>query len=239
MRAILFLAVALLLAESRIIIFGGYEWNVKDSGGLPVAPGNNVFSSSTDNVFFDAAHHLHLKITYNTTTLRWNCPFVEQRKPLGEGSYKWTAQGPLDHLTSDASNNIVLSTAISNYPIMDQYVETIISKWGNSSATTNGSYCINSGESTQAPACQNWTQPGQIQLPVYLTEWTKNNVVFLSTHSGSTQPPFASWVVDAEQAPPNDNVVVNVGLWFANGMTTLPTTSSVEVVFRSFTHEFP
>ena len=66
--------------------FSGYEWDIKNTTKR-VGPGNNYFSSSTDNVWVDTEGHLNLKISQQNN--RWQCAEVISKQHFGYGLYEF------------------------------------------------------------------------------------------------------------------------------------------------------
>lgn len=81
----------------RIISFSGYDWLVKSSYNTvsgTVAPGNNYFSNSIENVWIDKNGWLHLKITQKNGN--WYCAEVTLTKPLGCKRYIFQVNSRVD-----------------------------------------------------------------------------------------------------------------------------------------------
>src|SRR4051812_4052287 len=51
--------------------FSGYTWNIRNTGSSTEGPGPNIFNGS--NAWVDGNGWLHLKISKNATTGKWNC----------------------------------------------------------------------------------------------------------------------------------------------------------------------
>lgn len=107
--------------------FSGYTWTVKNSGSSTAGPGPNYWSSS--NVWVDSNGWLHLKMSYDSATSRWNCAEVYSTTNFGYGTYQWNVEGRVDTL----DKNVVLG--LFNYSGNDGYDEMDIefSRWGNTS----------------------------------------------------------------------------------------------------------
>src|ERR1043166_192268 len=72
-------------ATATTIQFSGYTWNVKDGANL--GPGPNNWSQN--NVWVDASGFLHLKISKDPTTGKWNCAEVSTQQAFGYGKLKF------------------------------------------------------------------------------------------------------------------------------------------------------
>jgi hypothetical protein len=107
--------------------FSGYTWTVKNSGSSTAGPGPNYWSSS--NVWVDSNGYLHLKLSYDSSTSRWNCAEVYSTTSFGYGKYQWYVEGRVDTL----DKNVVLG--LFNYSGNDGYDEMDIefSRWGSTS----------------------------------------------------------------------------------------------------------
>src|ERR1043165_4812079 len=66
---------------STTVQFSGYTWTIRNTGTATEGPGPNVFNGS--NAWVDANGRLHLKITKNTTTGKWNCAEIYSAQSFG------------------------------------------------------------------------------------------------------------------------------------------------------------
>jgi hypothetical protein len=114
-------------ARATTVQFSGYTWTIRNTGSASEGPGPNVFSGS--NAWVDANGWLHLKISKNTTTGKWNCAEIYSTQNFGYGTYQWQVEGAIGSL----DKNIVLG--LFNYSGNDGYDEMDIefARWGNSS----------------------------------------------------------------------------------------------------------
>jgi hypothetical protein len=109
---------------ANTISFSGYTWTVKAPADA-TGPGPNIWSAA--NVFVDNEGSLHLKLTKNAATGKWECAEVASTEKFGEGTYQWQVEGPLATL----DKNIVLG--LFNYSGKDGLDEMDIefAQWGN------------------------------------------------------------------------------------------------------------
>ena len=79
-------------------IGSGFHWeaiNIKES------PGPNYYSSSIENVWLDEQNRLHLKITYNENTGRWECAsLVSLKEGWGYGKYTFEIADVIMEMTN-------------------------------------------------------------------------------------------------------------------------------------------
>jgi hypothetical protein len=111
------------LAGTSTLSFAGYTWNVRDNTVLQ-GPGPNYFSNA--NAWVDTNGYLHLKLALNPSNGRWECAEVTSDQLLGNGTYQWKIEGPINAL----DKNVVLG--MFNYSGNDGFDEQDIeiSKWG-------------------------------------------------------------------------------------------------------------
>lgn len=104
--------------------FSGYTWTIRNSATAG-GPGPNIFNGN--NAWVDANGWLHLKITKDATTGKWNCAEIYSNQNFGYGTYQWQVEGAIDKF----DRNIVLG--LFNYSGNDRYDEMDIefARWGN------------------------------------------------------------------------------------------------------------
>ena len=110
-------------ATAATIQFSGYTWNVKNGVGL--GPGPNNWSSN--NVWVDASGFLHLRISKDPITGKWNCAEVSTQQTFGFGKWQFWVEGRIDQM----DKNVVLG--LFNYSGNDGFDEMDIewARWGN------------------------------------------------------------------------------------------------------------
>lgn len=110
--------------DANTISFSGYTWTVKNTGNSTMGPGPNYWNKQ--NVWVDADGWLHLKLSKNTTTNRWECAEVISTRTFGYGTYQWQVDGPVNAL----NRNVVLG--LFNYNGVDGLHEMDIefARWG-------------------------------------------------------------------------------------------------------------
>jgi hypothetical protein len=110
-------------ALATTVQFSGYTWNVKD--GLNLGPGPNNWNKN--NVWVDANGFLHLKISKNSATGKWDCAEVSTQQTFGFGKWQYWVEGRIDQM----DKNVVLG--LFNYSGNDGFDEMDIewARWGN------------------------------------------------------------------------------------------------------------
>lgn len=112
-------------SSAPTLSFSNYTWLIKS--GI-ATPGPNSWSS--ENAFVDSSGRLHLKITYNQATQKWDCAEIWTTESFGFGTYEWLIEGPIDKL----DKNVVLG--LFNYPASPKIpdgtneIDIEFAKWG-------------------------------------------------------------------------------------------------------------
>lgn len=147
---------------STTVQFSGYTWTIRNTGTATEGPGPNVFNGS--NAWVDANGRLHLKITKNTTTGKWNCAEIYSTQKFGYGTYQWQIEGAIGSF----DKNIVLG--LFNYSGNDRYDEMDIefARWGND-AWPNLNYTVWPAAGGQGPwnYTKNFSLTGTYTTPIY------------------------------------------------------------------------
>jgi hypothetical protein len=110
--------------------FSGYEWNIKNTTKR-VGPGNNFFSSSTENVWVNSQGQLNLRISKRNE--KWYCAEIISKQHFGYGYYEFLVTSKLDKL----DKNVVLGLFTYDNKQKPHYNEIDIefSKWGKENKT--------------------------------------------------------------------------------------------------------
>lgn len=214
------------------IQFSGYTWNIRNTGNSAEDPGPNIFSGS--NAWVDSNGWLHLKISKNTSTNKWNCAEIYSAQNFGYGTYQWQVEGAIGSL----DKNIVLG--LFNYSGNDGFDEMDIefARWGNSS-WPNLNYTIYPATGTSGKSDWNYTKNFTLSGGTYTTHrFTRNsNSVVLKSLNGFYNDDtnlFASatcsspaWSISTASMP------VHMNLWLFDGLA--PSDSKeVEIIIHSF-----
>lgn len=146
--------------------FSGYTWNVRNSTG---GPGPNVFNGN--NAWVDSNGWLHLKISKNTSTGKWNCAEIYSTQNFGYGTYQWQVEGAVGSF----DKNIVLG--LFNYSDNDGFdeMDIEIARWGNSS-WPNLNYTIYPATGTSGKSAWSYTKNFTLNGGTYTTHrFTRNS----------------------------------------------------------------
>jgi hypothetical protein len=211
--------------------FSGYTWNIRNTGSSTEGPGPNIFSGS--NAWVDSNGWLHLKISKNTSTNKWNCAEISSTQNFGYGTYQWQVEGAIGSL----DKNIVLG--LFNYSGNDGYDEMDIefARWGNSS-WPNLNYTVwpatNSGKS-EWDYTKNFTLTGGTYTTHRFTR-NSSSVVFKSLNGfynddtnlfASATCSSPTWSISTLGMP------VHMNLWLFDGLA--PSDSKeVEIIIHNF-----
>jgi hypothetical protein len=110
--------------DTRVISFSGYDWFVKDSAGVAVGPGPNLFAG--ENVRVENGR-LHLRISRHGN--RWTAAEVVTTTPLGYGTYTFHTGNDV----ADLDPNIVLGlfTWSDDPAFSHREIDIEVSRWGD------------------------------------------------------------------------------------------------------------
>jgi hypothetical protein len=212
-----------------VIDFSGYQWSVK-YGPLPMGPGPNYFSRSSDNVQVDAGGRLHMRITRRLG--RWQCAEVILDQCLGYGKYIFYLDGSPDRI----DKNVVLGlfTWDDDAPPYYREIDVEISRWG-SDLDDNTQFVV-----------QPWDVSGNMhRFNTVLTAdamtcsflWTDTKISFECLLGHSPAPPgdgiIAAWEYsDTAFIPAEGQEKVHINLWLCD---TAPSDRlETEVVIAGF-----
>lgn len=212
--------------------FSGYTWNVRNTGSATEGPGPNIFNGS--NAWVDSNGWLHLKISKNTSTGKWNCAEIYNTQNFGYGTYQWQVEGAIGSF----DKNIVLG--LFNYSGNNAFdeMDIEIARWGNSS-WPNLNYTVwpatgTSGQSTWSYT-QFFTSTGSTNTTHRFTR-NSSSVVFKSMNGFTNDDTnlFASatcssptWSVSTLGMP------VHMNLWLYSGLAPSDG-NEVEIIIRNF-----
>lgn len=90
LAAILFFVT--LAARADSVKWKGYVWALKSA--TAVGPGPNNWNDK--NIFVDTNGCLHMKITYNDASKKWDCAELYTTNNLGFGTYQWQIESRID-----------------------------------------------------------------------------------------------------------------------------------------------
>lgn len=219
------------------ISFSGYNWYVKSA--TAVGPGPNNWNPN--NVWVDSQGKLHLTITYNTTTNKWECAEIWSTTSLGFGKYEWFVEGRIDML----DKNVVLG--LFNYPPSTigpdgtNEIDIEYSKWGDDAADI-GNFGV-----YPAKLISNYSK-WSMSFPVSLTgtyttqrfTWSSSSIIFQSLHGWVTDDSnqifsktFTPSKTKAKSYIPQKAEPIYMNLWLFRGNAPSNNTP-VEVIISKF-----
>jgi len=220
-------------AQARVsttVQFSGYTWTIRNTGTATEGPGPNVFNGS--NAWVDANGWLHLKITKNTTTGKWNCAEIYSTQSFGYGTYQWQVEGAIGSF----DKNIVLG--LFNYSGRDGYDEMDIefARWGNN-AWPNLNYTVWPAVSGYS----NWSYTKNISLSgTYTTHRFKrsaSSVVFKSLggfYNDDTNLFASATCRSPANSISTSGMPIHMNLWLFDGHAPSDG-KEVEVIIHNFT----
>jgi len=212
--------------------FSGYTWNIRSTGSSTEGPGPNIFNGS--NAWVDSNGWLHLKISKNTTTNKWNCAEVYTTQNFGYGTYQWQVEGAIGSL----DKNIVLG--LFNYSGNDGFDEMDIefARWGNNN-WPNLNYTVFPATSSNK-SDWNYTKDFTLTGGTYTTHRFKrssNSVVFKSLNGFYNDDTnlFASATCSSPTSSISTlGMPVHMNLWLFDGHAPSDA-KEVEIIIHSFT----
>jgi len=141
---VLCLAVGILVvplaAQTQTVAWKGYTWIIKSA--TSVGPGPNNWNAT--NVFVDANGYLHLKITCNNISGKWDCAELYTTNNLGFGTYQWQIEGPIDAFDPWVVLGLFPYGPPALGPDGSNEIDIEYSRWGNAGGT-NGWWTIYPG----------------------------------------------------------------------------------------------
>ena len=215
-------------ATKRHITFSGYDWVVKSSV-IPVGPGPNYFSDSTESVWVDALGQLHLKIINLGGT--WHSAEVISASSFGYGKYVFHTASRLDKLDKNAvAGFFTWDDLAPEYYYREKDIEA--SRWGEIE-NDNFQYVV-----------QPWDHPGnRYRFNMNLTgnnsiqsfDWKPDSVVFKSIVGSDV---IGSWTYTGSNNSPPGKENVRINLWLYDGDSILgkpPSDGSeAEIIIKKF-----
>ena len=217
-------------ANTRVIVFSGYEWEVRpDADG---GPGPNHWDPSSVRV--DSQGRLHLKII--RLGGRWHCAEVTSLRSFGFGRYQFQVTGALDRL----DRNVVLG--LFNYPPPGagpdgtNEIDIEYSRWGNPSSAP-ASETIYPAHAGPASVTHEFGMPPGLSDTTQRFDWHSAGVSFQSLrgHRDDDQQEYAHWAFRPadHQRLPQQPLPVHINLWLVRGEAPYDG-REVEVVIRRF-----
>ncbi len=173
--------------DVRIISFSGFKWRVKNSD-TRVAPRNNLFSDSQENVRVDDAGRLHLKLCKLED--KWLASELISLKSFGYGTYIFQINSRVDRL--DRNTVLGLFTYDSEAAAPNREIDIEFSRWGKDGAI-NAQYVV-----------QPYHEDGSVRrfafelngsFSTHAFTWNRDHVFFQSLNGHYLQPPTEKHVI--------------------------------------------
>lgn len=201
--------------SGRIISFSGYDWLVKSSVNTisgTLAPGNNYFSDSSENVWVDKNGWLHLKITLLDGKLY--CAEVTLTKPLGYKKYVFHVFSRFDHFHPNVVGG--LFTYLDGTDQAEE-LDVEFSKWGDDKRTNNELFSIQPSENPKN--IQSFKPELNGNATTHIINWQPGAVEFASYHGHYSSAPTDStliihkWSYSGKDVPKDLNGRIHINLW--------------------------
>lgn len=190
--------------------FSGYEWDIKNTTKR-VGPGNNYFSSSTDNVWVDQEGHLNLKISQQNN--RWQCAEVISKQHFGYGLFEFFVAARTDKF----DKNTVLGLFTYDKKLKPHYNEIDIefSKWGNNT-DTNSQYVVHHNQNYFES--KRFKHPTGLKFSTHIILRNKDSIYFASyeghyRNALKSRKPYQSWTYKNSFNPKPVNEKIHINLW--------------------------
>ena len=222
--------------KERIISFSGFEWLVKTSVNSKLgtlAPGNNYFSDSNDNVWVDNNGWLHLKITYKKG--RWYCAEVVLTKPLGYKKYIFHVIGRIDQFQQNVVGGFF--TYLDGTDNSEE-IDIEFSKWNGFENDHPTLFGIQPTDSLGNLKRFNLNLTGDNST--HLFDWQQGKVDFASYHGHYLTPPDSTYIINqwsysGKDVPVDPNGKIHINLWLFRRNEIKPSDPvEAEMIIRNF-----
>jgi uncharacterized protein (TIGR03437 family) len=199
--------------NQRVVRFSGHEWFVKASR-LPVFPGPNYFSDSSDNVSVDDQGRLHLRLTKRSGS--WYSAEVYSRSTFGYGTYRFYLESAVDKL--DPNLVLGLFTYSVDPAFGHRELDVEFSRFGNPN-NMNAQYVIQ--PFTNPLNIHRFQMPSMLGASVHSFDWKRDRVVFQSWSGSNPTPPdqnsiIQQWTYSQDSVPQTADEKVHLNLWTIN-----------------------
>jgi len=227
----------MLKSATTTISFSGYEWYVKDATAFGPGPNN----WNPNNVWVDSDGKLHLTITYNSLTQKWDCAEVWSTTSMGFGKYEWFVEGRIDLLDKNVVFGLFNYPTASIGPDGTNEIDIEYSKWGDD-ASNIGNYVV--WPAKLINRYTKWSASFPVSLTgTYTTQrftWASNSVNFQSLHGWTTEnnnlifsKTYSQSNTKAKSYIPQKAEPVHMNLWLFRGNAPSNNTP-VEVIIAKF-----
>jgi len=201
--------------SDRVISFSGYDWLVKSSANTisgTIAPGNNYFSDSMENVWVDKNGWLHLKITLRNG--KWYCSEVMLTKALGYKKYVFHVFSRFDHFHPNVVGG--LFTYLDGTDQAEE-IDVEFSKWGDDTRVNNELFSIQPSENPEN--VESFKPELNGNATTHIFDWKPGKVEFSSYHGHYSSAPtdntliIRKWSYSGRDVPKNQNGRIHINLW--------------------------
>jgi len=200
--------------QERIISFSGYDWLVKSSYNTisgTVAPGNNYFSNSIENVWVDKNGWLHLKITKKNG--KWYCAEVTLTKSLGYKKYIFQINSRVDQFHPNVVGG--LFTYLDGIDNTEE-IDIEMSRWGDNKKA-NIQYAVQPSDSIGNSNSFRLDLNGDASTHQF--DWKPGNIAFKSFHGHYSSTPTDNklvvneWNYSGKYVPVDEKGKIHINLW--------------------------
>jgi len=209
-----------------------YSWTVKESlNGIPMGPGDNLFSAAQENVWIDGANRLHLKIN-KINGLYYSSEIIADTA-FGYGKYSFVYNSNPDILDPKTVFGFFTWDDASPYAADREAwyreIDFEFSRWGNASDPTNAQFVI-----------QPWEPAGNLLRyntgtslgTIHSFAWYKDSVVFESRKADSSL--IKKWVYTGAYLPAPGKENMRINLWLMNK----PPTKQDEIILSDYRFQY-
>jgi len=207
---------------STRLLFGGYEWLVRQTPGIP-AGSRNVYDAA--NAWVDKNGFLHLRIA--KTPAGWSSAEVDLSRSLGYGSYRFVVS---DIAQLGPATALTISTWDDSGPYREMNIE--ISRWGEASGK-NAQYVV---QPYYVPAnVVRFLAPAGVLTHMF--DWEPGRVSFRTVRgsgTGANSEIVAAHVFTSGVPSPNTEAVrLNLFVFYDK---RVPLEHGVEVIIEKFVY---
>jgi hypothetical protein len=217
-------------AVFKTISFAGQDWFVK-AAEWPADPGPCYYSDRPEDVWVDAAGHLHLKIANHSG--RWYCTEVFTTQPSGYGDYIYRLASPVDLLDQNAVLGL-FTWDDTDSAYAHREIDIEMSRWGLA-AGPNAQYVVSPWNSVGHRYQFNLALPEAESVHAFT--WRADSVAF-GSYRGNQWPPaldseLQTWTYTGADLPPAGQGNARINLWLFNGAAPSDG-QEIEVIVTAF-----
>lgn len=229
----------------RTLQFANRTWGVKEAP-LPVGPGNNIFSSDSNQVFVDALGRLHLTIQFDQ--FQWQCSEVVLMDELGYGKFILITEHDAANLDANATfgaftwDNFGWADPVTQN--VNREIDCEDSRWGNPGNPANSQFVVQPYHIPGNLIPYAIPNPPPTTILTRVIHWQESVIDFRAgygSHPNGDIPPANLIIQTTYQHNPGNSHYVPVSgdqrwrfnLWLNTGGQPL-SGNAVEVIIRDF-----